>query len=220
MITFLPRSKGLLISWLQSPSAVTLEPPKIKSVIVSIVSSSICHELMGPDAMIFSKCCTLLFHFHQRLFCSSSLSAIRVVSSAYLRLLIFLSTILILACASSSPAFFMIYSVCKCTPKFGSILSAMATCELGCPEMDFISLLLPCCLIEDLAYSGYFRNICECLYWVRDNQRSFLCPPCHRATSHFQCAHYATAVSKFTAPFTPVTSGEKTSLGTSFWNLL
>ena len=53
VITFLPRSKRLLISWLQSPSAVILEPPKIKSVTVSIVSPSIYHEVMGPDAMIF-----------------------------------------------------------------------------------------------------------------------------------------------------------------------
>ena len=53
VITFLPRSKHLLISWLQSRSAVILEPPKIKSVTVSTVSLSICHEVMGPDAMIF-----------------------------------------------------------------------------------------------------------------------------------------------------------------------
>ena len=52
VITFLPRSKCLLISWLQSPSAVILEPKKIKSVTVSIVSPSICHEVMGLDAMI------------------------------------------------------------------------------------------------------------------------------------------------------------------------
>ena len=52
VITFLLRSKGLLISWLQSPSAVILEPRKIKSVTVSTVSPSICHEVMGPDAMI------------------------------------------------------------------------------------------------------------------------------------------------------------------------
>ena len=51
-ITFLPRSKRLLISWLQSPSAVILEPQKIKSDTVSAVSPSICHEVMGPDAMI------------------------------------------------------------------------------------------------------------------------------------------------------------------------
>src|SRR5574341_1355994 len=52
VITFLPRSKHLLISWLQSPSAVILEPRKIKSDTVSTVSPSICHEVMGPDAMI------------------------------------------------------------------------------------------------------------------------------------------------------------------------
>ena len=51
VITFLPRSKHLLISWLQSPSAVILEPPKIKSLTVSTVSPSISHEVMGPDAM-------------------------------------------------------------------------------------------------------------------------------------------------------------------------
>ena len=51
-ITFLPRSKHLLISWLKSGSAVILEPPKIKSVTVSTVSPFICHEVMGPDAMI------------------------------------------------------------------------------------------------------------------------------------------------------------------------
>ena len=53
VIAFLPRSKCLLISWMQSPSAVILEPPKRKSLTVSIVSSSICHEVMGLDAMIF-----------------------------------------------------------------------------------------------------------------------------------------------------------------------
>ena len=53
VITFLPRSKRLLISWLQSPSAVILEPPKIKSDTVSTVSPSISYEVMGPDAMIF-----------------------------------------------------------------------------------------------------------------------------------------------------------------------
>ena len=54
VITFLPRSKHLLISWLQLPSSVIMEPPTptIKSLIVSIVSPSICHEVMGPDAMI------------------------------------------------------------------------------------------------------------------------------------------------------------------------
>ena len=105
VIAFLPRSKHLLISWLQSPSIVILEPKKIKS---DTVSPSICHELMGPDAMIFvfwmlsfQPTFSLSFTFIKRLF-SSSLSAIRVVSSAYLRLLVFLLAILIPACASSS----------------------------------------------------------------------------------------------------------------------
>ena len=52
VIAFLPRSKRLLIPWLQSPSAVILEPKKIKSVTVSTVSPSTCYEVMGPDAMI------------------------------------------------------------------------------------------------------------------------------------------------------------------------
>ena len=52
VITFLPRSKHLLISWLQSPSAVVLEPQNIKSDTVSIVSPSICHEVIGSDVMI------------------------------------------------------------------------------------------------------------------------------------------------------------------------
>ena len=115
--TLLPRSKGLLISWLQSPSAVTLEPQKIKSVTISIVSPSIFHEVMGLDAMIllflmlsFKPTFSLSsFNFIKRLFCSSSLSAISVVSSVYLRLLIFLLAILIPICASSSPAFHMMY---------------------------------------------------------------------------------------------------------------
>ena len=52
VITFLPRSKRLLISWLQAPSAVILEPKKTKSLTVSMVSPSICHKVMGPDPMI------------------------------------------------------------------------------------------------------------------------------------------------------------------------
>ena len=91
VITFLPRSKHLLISWLQSPSAVILEPQKIKPVTVSTISPSVCHEVMRPDAMIlvlwmlsFKPTFSLSsFTFFNRLF-NSSLSAIRVVSFAYL----------------------------------------------------------------------------------------------------------------------------------------
>ena len=52
VIVFIPRSKHLLISWLQAPSTMILEPKKIKSVTVSIFSPLICHEVMGPDAMV------------------------------------------------------------------------------------------------------------------------------------------------------------------------
>ena len=69
VISFIPRSKHLLIPWLQSPSAVILEPPKIKS---ATVSPSICYEVTGPDAMILvSECCTLSQLFHSPLSLSS-----------------------------------------------------------------------------------------------------------------------------------------------------
>ena len=115
VITFLPRSKCLLISWLQSTSTMILKPPKIKSV---TVFQSICHEVLELDAMIlvfwrlsFKPVFSLSsFTFVKRLFSSFSLSVIRLVSSAYLRLLIFLLAILIPACASSSPVFHMMCS--------------------------------------------------------------------------------------------------------------
>ena len=63
VIAFLPRSKPLLISWLQSPSAVILEPKKIKSVTVSIVSPSICYEVMVPDAMCVERLIFMVTYF-------------------------------------------------------------------------------------------------------------------------------------------------------------
>ena len=119
VIAFLPKSKCLLISWLQSPSSLILEPRKIKSVTGSIVSPSVCLEVMGLDAMIFHfwmlsfKPAFSLssFTFLKRLFSSSSLSAIRVVSFACLRL--FLLVVLIPACASSSLAFCIVYAAYK-----------------------------------------------------------------------------------------------------------
>ena len=118
VIVFLPRSKRLLILWLQLPSAVILELKKIKSLTTSTVSPSICHQVMGPNAMIFvfwmlnfkSNFSLSSFTFIKRLFSSSSLSAIRMVSFAYLRLLIFLLAVLILAWTSSNVAFCMMYS--------------------------------------------------------------------------------------------------------------
>ena len=115
LMTFLLRGKCLLISWQQSPFAVILELKKIKSVTVSIVPSSICHEVMGSS---FFECWVLSQFFHSPLslssrhFSSSSLSAIRVVSSGYLRLLFLLAS-LIPVLDSSSPAFHMMYSVYK-----------------------------------------------------------------------------------------------------------
>ena len=117
VITVLPRSKCLLISWLQSLSAEILEPRK-NSLSLFPVSPSICHEVMGPDTMIlvfwmlsFKPTFSLSsLTFNKGLFSSYLLSAISVVSSAYLRLLIFLPAIEIPACASSSPVFLMMYS--------------------------------------------------------------------------------------------------------------
>ena len=111
-IAFPPRSNHLLISWLQSPFSVISKPKKIKSVTVFIVFPSICHEVMGPDVMIFVSWRLSFkpgfslssFTFIKRLFSSSSLSAIRVVPSANIRLLIFLMPILILASSRLHPA--------------------------------------------------------------------------------------------------------------------
>ena len=119
VIAFLPRSKHLLILCFQPPSAVILETKKIKSVTVSIFSPPICHEVMELNAMIFvflmlsfkPTFSLSFFTFIKRLFSSSSLSAIKVVSSAYLRLLLFLPAILIPACASCSPEFLMLYCI-------------------------------------------------------------------------------------------------------------
>ena len=91
----------------------------MKSIILSTFSPSICHEVMGQDAMIFEMLSfkpdfsLSYFTFIKRLFSSSLLSVIKVVLSAYLRLLMFLPTILISACASSSPVFHMMYSAYK-----------------------------------------------------------------------------------------------------------
>ena len=120
-ITFLPRSKCLLIPWLRSPSAVILKPKKWSLPQFPLFSPYICRDVKGPDAMVLVfwmlsfKPTFLLssFTFIKRLFSSSLLSAIRVVSSAYLRLLIFFPAVLIPACASSNPAFLMMYSAYK-----------------------------------------------------------------------------------------------------------
>ena len=112
---FLPRNKHLLISWQQSPSAVILEAKKIKSHYFYFFPFCLpksdgcrCHDLLNVEfqASFF----TLLFHPHQEALLFLFTFCIRVVSSTYLRLLVFLPAILIPACESSSSAFCMKYS--------------------------------------------------------------------------------------------------------------
>ena len=142
VIAFLPRSKCLFISWLQSRSAVILEPKKIASVTVCIVSPSICYEVMGLDAMIFifwmlsfrPTFSLSSFIFIKRLLSPSLLSGITVVSSSYLWLLIFLPVI-ISACASSSPTFHVMYSAYK-------LISRMTICSLDVLLSRFWTSLL------------------------------------------------------------------------------
>ena len=125
LIAFLPRSKWLLISWLQSLSSVILKLKKIKSVTVSIVSPSICCEAMGPDAMILvfwmlsvKKPAFSLssFTFIKRFFSSSSFSAIKVVLSAYLRLLIFLFRMCALTQSSFWQWLLNVFPICPYVP--------------------------------------------------------------------------------------------------------
>ena len=175
VITFLPRRKHLLISWLQSPSAVILEPQKIKSGTVSTVSPSICHEVMRPDTMIlvfwmlwfkptlsFSS-----FTFIKRLFSSSSISAIRKVSSAYLRLLIFLLAIL------SSPAFLMMYSAYKLNKQgdnrqpWRTVFPILNNAVVPCPALTLTSWPAYRFLKKPVTWSGIlitfriFHSLCD-----------------------------------------------------------
>ena len=117
IISFLPRSKHLLISWLQSPSEVILEPKKMVChrlhcfpIYLPWSDGIGCHDPRFLNVEFFSLS---YFTFIKKLCNSSLLSSIRVVSSAYLRLLIFLLAVLIPACASSSPAFRMVYFAYK-----------------------------------------------------------------------------------------------------------
>ena len=124
VIVFLPMSKHLFISWLQSPSEVILEPKKINSLTVSIYlpwsNGTGCHDLGFFWILSFKPAFSLSsFTLIKSFF--SSLSAIRMVSLVYLRLLIFLPAILIPACVSSSPALRMMYSAYKLNKQGDSI---------------------------------------------------------------------------------------------------
>ena len=127
VIAFLPRGKFLLISWLHSPSAVTLEPPKIVShcfhcfpIYFPWSGGTGCQDVSFLNAeMLSSKADFSLssFTFIKNLLNFSSLSPIRLLSSVNLRLLIFLLAIVIPVCASSSLAFLLMYSAYKLISK-------------------------------------------------------------------------------------------------------
>ena len=180
VVAFLPSTKRLLISWLQSPSAVILEPRKIKSATVSTVSPSICHEVMGLDAKIlvfwmlsFKPTFSLSFTFIKRLFSSFSLSAIWVVSSVYLRLLIFLPAILIPVCASSSLAFHIMSSAYKLNKHSDNIQPWLTPCLIWnqsvfpCPFLTVTSWPAYRILKSQVRWSGIpiFWRIFHSLLW-------------------------------------------------------
>jgi len=150
VITFLPRNKCLLILWWQSPSAVILEPPKLKSVTVFTISPSICHEVMGPDAMIlvflmlsFKPTFSLSsFTFIKRLFSTSSLSAIRGCHLHIWGYWYFSQQ-------SSSPAFLMIYSAYKLN-KQGDNIQPWHT-----PFPIWKQSVVPCPVLMVASWSAY-----------------------------------------------------------------
>ena len=151
VIAFVPRNKCLLISGLQALSTVILEPKKILS---ATVPPSICHEEMGLDTMIlvfwmlsFKSAFSLSsFTFIKRLFSSSSLFAMRVVSSAYLRLLIFLLAILIPTSDSPSLAFYTMYSAYKLNKQSDNIRPWCA------PFPTLSQSISPCLLLYNVCF--------------------------------------------------------------------
>ena len=164
IIAFLPRSKHLLISWLQSPSAVILEPKKRKSVTTSTFPPSICHEVMEPDAMILLfwmlsfKPGFLLasFTFIKRLFSSSSLSAIRV-TYAYVICISKVTDIspnnLDLACNSSSTVFHIINSVYKLYKQAGWQYTALMYFFLNLEPVSCSMSISNCCFLTHIQVS-------------------------------------------------------------------
>ena len=166
-MAFLPGSKRLLISWLQSPHR-DFGFQENKTCHWSHCSPSICHEVMGMDALILlfwvlkSKPAFSLstFTFIKRLFSSSSLSVIRIVSSAYLRLLVFLPAILIPACASSSLAFHTVYSACKLN-KQGDNIQPWCT-----PFPIWNQSVVPCPVLTVASYSNITLQFCLKI-WVQ-----------------------------------------------------
>ena len=182
VIAFLSRSKHLLISCLESPSTVILEHKKIKSFTVSIVSPSICHEVMGLDAMIlvfwmlsFKPTFSLSSLTFNRLFSSALLSAIMVVSSAYLRLLIFLLAILIPVYDSSNLARCMMYFAHKLNKQGDNIHLVQFNCSVMSDSLRPHGLQhtrLPC----PSPVSGVYSNSCPLSWWCHPAISSSVVP--------------------------------------------
>ena len=156
VIAFLSRSNHLSISWLQSPSAGMLEPKEIK-LCHCFHYFPICHEVKEPDAMIlifwmlsFKPAFSLSsFIFIKRFISSSSLSAVRMVSSAYLRLLIFLLAVLIPVCDWSNLAFPMMYSAYKLNKQGDNI----KPCRIPFPI--FNQSIVPCPALTVASWHAY-----------------------------------------------------------------
>ena len=147
------------IQWLWSPI-------KVNSVTVSIISPSICHEVMGLDAMIFVYQCWVFnpafslssFIFIKRFFSSSLLSAIRVVSSAYVRLLWFLSAFLIPVCDSSSLSFHMMYSAYMLNKSRDNM-------QPWCAQIPILSQSVVPCLDLTVVFWSTHRFISRLVKW-------------------------------------------------------
>ena len=160
VIAFLPRNKHLLISWLQSSSAVIWEPEKIKPVTAFAYSCPVRCEVIGQDAMILffwilsfkSSFSLSSFTFIKRVFSSSSLSSIRVVSSAYLRLLIYLRAVLIQVCDLTSSIFHMLFCVYKLN-KLGDNILPRCTPSPILNQSVVPCLVLNCCFLACIQVS-------------------------------------------------------------------
>ena len=151
VIVFLPRSKHLSISWLQSPSAVILEPKKVVChcfhcfpICLPWRDGTGCHMLVFWMLSFKSAFSVSSFTFIKRLFSSSLLLAVRVVSSAYLRLLIFLLAIFIPVCASSSLAFHIMYSAYKLNKQLWHT-----------PLPIWNQSVIPCPVLSDASWPAY-----------------------------------------------------------------
>ena len=157
VIAFIPKSMCLLILWLQPQSAVILEPRRVAGHCFHFFLHLFAMKVLGLDAMIlgfwmmsFKPAFSLFsFTFIKRFFNFSLLSAIRVVSSAYLRLLIFLPAILIPACALSNLAFHMMYSAYKLN-KQGDYIQPWHT-----PFPVWNQSVVPCLILTVVSWPAY-----------------------------------------------------------------